>query len=311
MIRTLLKMLAHKAIFPIAEFLNIEALKIASLLCRHKARELHFTGNDRVLVLAPHPDDETLGCGGTIALHLCAEDAVNVVVVTDGRRSRAGGLDPERMVELRTHEAQQAMNVLRRLSSSGEERLHLQQFQLPEGEWKDKELVARLGRLLDEVQPTIVYVTSYVDFHPEHLRVAHALAQTLFSSSSAANATVRVYELQVPLTQILVNVYSNVRASVAAKQEALAQYRTQMGSFLWVSRHSHYLSAIFDPGNPVEVFWEMGAAQYIALHKRPLSSIAFRSIRLRPFTDLAAWIVGSSKRRQYLKITNEMRAARE
>ena len=38
----------------------------------------------RVLVLAAHPDDEVLGMGGTIAVHVGAGDEVRIVVVTDG-----------------------------------------------------------------------------------------------------------------------------------------------------------------------------------------------------------------------------------
>jgi LmbE family N-acetylglucosaminyl deacetylase len=44
----------------------------------------------RVLVVAPHPDDEVLGCGGMIAWHAARGDAVAVLELTDG----AGG-DPK------------------------------------------------------------------------------------------------------------------------------------------------------------------------------------------------------------------------
>ena len=49
-------------------------------------------GPRRVLVVAPHPDDETVGAGGVAALHVAAGDAVTVVVATDGGASRAEGL---------------------------------------------------------------------------------------------------------------------------------------------------------------------------------------------------------------------------
>src|SRR5690349_12478109 len=39
---------------------------------------------ERLLVLAPHPDDEVIGCGGLVALHLREGRAVRVVVATDG-----------------------------------------------------------------------------------------------------------------------------------------------------------------------------------------------------------------------------------
>lgn len=47
----------------------------------------------RVLVFAPHPDDEAIGCGGLILRLLQAGSAVRVVLVTDG--SGAGGLPPQ------------------------------------------------------------------------------------------------------------------------------------------------------------------------------------------------------------------------
>ena len=40
--------------------------------------------NKKVLVIAPHPDDEVLGCGGSIARHVAQDDEVHVVVVTRG-----------------------------------------------------------------------------------------------------------------------------------------------------------------------------------------------------------------------------------
>lgn len=41
----------------------------------------------RVLVVAPHPDDEVLGCGGTIARHVADGDTVDVLIVTRGDSS--------------------------------------------------------------------------------------------------------------------------------------------------------------------------------------------------------------------------------
>lgn len=41
--------------------------------------------NSRVLVIAAHPDDEVLGCGGAIGLHRDKGDAVTVVIATRGR----------------------------------------------------------------------------------------------------------------------------------------------------------------------------------------------------------------------------------
>ena len=49
-----------------------------------------LTGDGPLLVLAPHPDDESLGCGGIIAEARARGHAVYVTVVTDGTASHPG-----------------------------------------------------------------------------------------------------------------------------------------------------------------------------------------------------------------------------
>ena len=49
---------------------------------------------NRVLVVAAHPDDEVLGCGGTIARHADAGDQVQVLIVAEGATSRQNQRDP-------------------------------------------------------------------------------------------------------------------------------------------------------------------------------------------------------------------------
>src|SRR6186997_2561035 len=59
---------------------------------------------ERLLVLAPHPDDEVIGCGGLVALHLRDRRAVRVVVATDG--AQAGTADG------RQEESRRALDLL-------------------------------------------------------------------------------------------------------------------------------------------------------------------------------------------------------
>ena len=70
-----------------------------------------FTEKDRILVVAPHPDDEAIGCGGLLALYpnLC-----DVLVLTDGRRGRSKSrlhVSDEKMAATRRSESESAMAI--------------------------------------------------------------------------------------------------------------------------------------------------------------------------------------------------------
>jgi LmbE family N-acetylglucosaminyl deacetylase len=64
------------------------------------------------VVFAPHPDDETLGCGGTIARKRRVGAPVHVVFVTDGAQSHAGLIPPDTLRVLREAEARAAVEAL-------------------------------------------------------------------------------------------------------------------------------------------------------------------------------------------------------
>lgn len=62
----------------------------------------------RAIVFAPHPDDEVLGCGGTIALKALAGAEPHIVVMTDGRTSHARFVDAPTLIQMRRLEALEA-----------------------------------------------------------------------------------------------------------------------------------------------------------------------------------------------------------
>ena len=55
---------------------------------RSDAARWSSSGTRRVVVLAPHPDDEAIGCAGSILKHVGCGDRVSIVIATDGRRSQ-------------------------------------------------------------------------------------------------------------------------------------------------------------------------------------------------------------------------------
>ena len=244
-------------------------------------------GGLRVLVVAPHPDDEVAGCAGTLLLHRARGDAVTVVHVTDGRQSRALGLDREEMVRRRRQEAERAAEMLN---------VDLVWMGLPEGSWWEGEAVSPLVGVISSVAPDVIYAPSRVDFHPEHRRVAAALARAL--EGGLAGAVVRIYEVQVPLTSRLVNQVADISAVASRCRQAMEAYRTQLGSLRRTLRGKRYTGLRYRAGSVSESFWEVSAAEYSALHPpnlQPPRSV-FRGLRALPFSDPLAYLRGREER---------------
>ena len=101
---------------PESTWLNAEALA-------HCA-PLHFGPPGRVVVLAPHPDDEVLGVGGTLQLLAAAGWSVCVVAITDGEASHPGS--PAARATLARIRAEERANALACLSLSEAEVVRLQ-----------------------------------------------------------------------------------------------------------------------------------------------------------------------------------------
>lgn len=259
-------------------------------------------GGQRVLVVAPHPDDEVYGCGGTLLLHREAGDHRTVAVVTDGRRSRAVGLGPEAMAERRRREAREAAEVL------DVERLEL--LGLEEGAWDEEEAEEALSVLVRELRPDILYVPSRLDFHPEHRAVAQVLARVLESTSigtgaSGAAPVVRVYAIQVPLTVVLVNLVAPVERVRDTLRVALERYASQTGSLRTCLRQKRYAGRRFRAGSTAETFWQLPVEGYGRLHRTPEiepggapGESPFRGLRPLPFTDPLAYLAGRRERRR-------------
>lgn len=140
----------------------------------------------RVLVIAPHPDDEVLSVGGLLAQLARSGTLVQVVAVTDGTASHRGSNEwtVERLARERPRESRTALRCL------GIERDPIR-LGLPDGGLRNlHELLA--DRLLSLMQPSdVVFTTWRRDGHPDHEATGHA------SMFAAARVGARLVEVPV------------------------------------------------------------------------------------------------------------------
>ncbi len=122
---------------------------------------------DRVLVIAPHADDEVFGCGGLLCFHADRGDRVRVVVLTDGAAGDPDGTeaDIQRAREAESRAAGEALGVT-------DHRF----LGLPDGGLAGvADLQARIAAELEDFDPDLVYAPSPQEMHPDH-RTASAMA---------------------------------------------------------------------------------------------------------------------------------------
>jgi len=170
----------------------------------------------RVLVVAPHPDDEILGCGGAIALHGRRGDHVAVALVTGGE---AGG-DPEQRVE----ESTAAAGLLGPT--------HVVCLGSKDGAVaEDKQLGAKLAQAVARVEPVVVYAPSPFEMHPDHLATLRALAPVL--AARPRPPALLLYEVN---TECMASFLLDITPVAELKREALAAFASQRGLVDLVAR---------------------------------------------------------------------------
>jgi len=133
----------------------------------------------KVLVIAPHPDDEVLGCGGTIK-KLTSSGAEAVVVIAS--RGKAGLYSEERIMNVR-NQAIEAHKVL------GVKETIFYDFPAPELDLVSvSELSAALAGTIHDIRPDTVFLPHRGDIHHDHRAVFNA---GLVASRPVNNCSVR------------------------------------------------------------------------------------------------------------------------
>jgi LmbE family N-acetylglucosaminyl deacetylase len=140
-----------------------------------KAPEILEPIAGRVLCIAPHPDDESCGLGGTLARHRAQGDEVHIVFVTDGRSGDPDGRFGTSLPELREQEALAACEELGGASSEF--------YRFPDNRVAsstDIQMVSeRFEESIDAFQPHVIYVPWAGEAHTDHANCHSALLALL------------------------------------------------------------------------------------------------------------------------------------
>ncbi|HUP64255.1 MAG TPA: PIG-L family deacetylase [Thermoanaerobaculia bacterium] len=177
---------------------------------------------ERLLVIAPHPDDEVIGCGGLISLHVRDRRSIRTVVVTDG--SAGGDPGDASLAETRRKETDAA---LERLGAPPAIFLAIPDRQAEES-------VARIAAMIREellgFTPDLIVMPSPIEIHPDHAAISIAVIELIQQDAELASALrlsrIALMEISQPIRP---NLLVDITSVQEDKQEAIRLHRSQIG----------------------------------------------------------------------------------
>ena len=191
----------------------------------------------RILAVAPHPDDDVIGCAGTLARSRSAGDAICVIYATDGAASHLGSASypPERLRDVREAEALAGLAALGLPP-------HVARFlREPDGALcATPEARARFDAALRAAiaafAPTCVLSPWIRDVHPDHVATSSAVRRALAALRSEAElCEYRVWGEPIDVATepgVSRELRVDVASSADTKRAAIAAHRSQLGELV-------------------------------------------------------------------------------
>ena len=183
----------------------------------------------KVMVIAVHPDDETLGCGGTLLRHLAEGDEVYWLTITT--ISEQYGFS-EAVAEKRKKELVEVAQAYNFTDS-----IHLEFATTRLDEYTKTELIGAISKTFKSVQPEVIYLQHGGDAHSDHGDVFDAVYSCTksfrypFLKEVYTMETISETEFAAPLMQnvFIPNYFVDISAYLERKIEIMELFESEIG----------------------------------------------------------------------------------
>jgi N-acetylglucosamine malate deacetylase 1 len=191
---------------------------------------------NRIMAVVAHPDDEILGCGGTLLKHIQHDDDVYVVILGEGITSRSKISSSESRDKLKELEstAERVSNFM------GWKKLFT--FKIADNRFDSMDLldvVKIIEKVKNEVDPHIVYTHHFGDLNIDH-RITHEAVMTAFRPLEGASCR-RILIYETPSStewatpsvcrSFIPTVYSDITDMIDKKCKAMEMYESEIRTF--------------------------------------------------------------------------------
>jgi N-acetylglucosamine malate deacetylase 1 len=206
-----------------------------------------------VLVIAPHPDDESIGCGGALCKHTAQGDRVAAVFLTSGELGLKH-LPREQAWKIREQEAGAAARLI-----GIADLIFLRGPDWSIGS-ETKKMAALLRPVLKQENPQLIYLPHPREWHPDH-QAALPILRAALKSSGLPAPTLRTYEVWTPLSEY--DQVEDITAVMARKTRAIRAHRSQLNEWDYlraVRGLNEYRGALAARCRYAEVFQDLNSS---------------------------------------------------
>ncbi len=203
---------------------NIEATRTAQQLFALK----------KVMVFAPHPDDDILGCGGTLAQHTKKGAQVTIVYMTSGDAEKLSGVTGPELARIREEEAKKGA------AKVGVSDLVF--LRHPDGKLaRSQEIVKEVAALILKYKPEVIYMPHKEDAHKDHQTTFWIVEKAIREVSTVGAHRIPLvlcYEVWTPLQKFTHKI--DTSDFIEIKLAALSEHKSQLAG----ASNTNYVDAV-------------------------------------------------------------------
>ena len=182
----------------------------------------------KISIITPHPDDETLGCGGTILKHSTNGDSIHWLIITNMTEKQ--GFNSQ-VIKQRQEEID---SVAQMYGFESVQNLNLPTMQLDEISLAD--IINAISKIFLKIKPHTVYLPNRSDVHSDHRIVFHAAWSCCKTFRFPFIRRVLMYEIPsetdfapaLPETAFFPNIFSDISPYLERKIEIMREYRDEL-----------------------------------------------------------------------------------
>ena len=244
-----IKKYAKLLLTPLFQVFNSVYFSFLSVVVSNKPSYKDFS-KQKILILAPHIDDDTIGCFGAIEQFQKEQSNVlKILFLTDGKNS----INKPFIFNLAAQRKKEAFDVANQLGINDLSFLNFEDSSL--GDVKER-LKTELEYIINEYRPTIVFLPFILDYHKDHIVIAQLLADIEIDG----NITLFCYNGEYGMSDIFIN--NLIETNMERKLEILKCYKSQNLDFKGIIQFEKSRSLLFHSEKNYEGYFSITLDEY-------------------------------------------------